>query len=217
LNKKKKEKDDMKQTLLSCDIEKKNELDLKKKAIKNKKDNLDKQLKESFEKSKLNKMKNYENLKKEKELLLRIIKENNNKIEEYGKVTVNKIKKEREQIKKNEKKKLRILEKSVDNYYLETCEDNMQETNKLKNKLKNLEKLETKYLYKLNKTRKSFIRNNSEGVSFFKIKMSPLKKLDLDKYLEKLPLNGKELNKKKRIHKTKSSLDTHKNNHNNKE
>ena len=213
LEKRKKEKNDMKQALLSYDIEKRNELELKRKTIKNKKYNLDKQLKESLEKTKLNKMKNYENLKKEKKLLLSKINENNNKIEEYGKVTVNKIKKEREQIKRNEKKKLKILGKSVDNYYLGTCQDNVQETNKLKDKLKNLEKLETKYLYKLNETRKSFIKNNSEGVCFFKIKMSPLKKLDLDKYLEIMPLNGKEINKKKRIPKTTSSLDTHKNIH----
>ena len=212
LNKRKKEKSDMKQALLSYDIDKRNELDLKRKAIKDQKRNLNKHLKESMEKSKQTKIRNYEHMQKEKKLVLSKINENNNKFEEYGKGNVIKIKKEREQIKKNEIKKLKNVGKSVDNYYLETCEDNIQETKKLKNKLKKLEKLETKYINRLNQTKQGFMRNNSEGVYFFKRDMVPIKKLDLDKQLENKPFSGTSTHK--RNHKNTTSVDNRNNKYN---
>ena len=205
LNKRKKEKNDMKQALLSYDIDKRNELDLKRKAIKDQRRNLNKHLKESMEKSKQTKIRNYEYMQKEKKLVLSKINENNNKFEEYGKGNVFKIKKEREQIKINEVKKLKNVGKSVDNYYMETLEDNIQETNKLKNKLKKLEKLETKYLNRLNQTKQGFMRNNSESVYFFKRDMVPIKKLDLDKQLENNPFSGTTTHK--RTYKNTISVD----------
>ena len=208
LDKTKKEKNDLKQTLLSYDIEKRKQFDLKKKATKNQKNILNKQLKESKEKTKLNKMINYEYLQKEKQLILSKINENNTKIEEYGKMTVNKIKKEREQMKINERKKFKKLGKSVDNYYMETLEDNKQETNKLKNKIKALEKIEARYISKLNQTRQRINKNHSTGVGLFKTKIPPIQKLDLDNYyLEIAPFISKEKNVKKRNHKTTLSVD----------
>ena len=100
LKQKKKEKNDMKQALLSYDIDKRNELDLRRKAIKEQKNNEKKHLKESMEKSNMTKRKAYENMQKEKRLALSIINKNNNKIEKYGRGNVKKIQKEREQIKK---------------------------------------------------------------------------------------------------------------------
>ena len=191
LNQRKKEKSDLKQALLSHDIDKRNELDLKRKHIKEQKNSLNKHLKESMEKSKITKMKDYENMQKEKKLALSIINENNNKFENYGRGNVIKIKKEREQIKKNEAKKYQNLEKSADNFYLETCEDNKNETNKLKNKLKKLEKLEVKYMNSLNKTRQGLLRNNSQGYYLYKKDMMPITKLNLDKQMDK-PFYGKD-------------------------
>ena len=212
LNQRKKEKSDMKQALLSHDIDKRNELDLKRKHIKEQKSSLDKHLKESMEKSKMAKIKDYENMQKEKKLALSIINENNNKFEQYGRGNVNKIKKEREQIKKNETKKFQNMEKSADNFYLETCEDNKNETNKLKNKLKKLEKLEIKYINSLNKTRQGLLRNNSQGFYLHKKEMMPITKLNLDKQMDK-PFSGKDETKTmyKRNHKNTVSVDNLKN------
>ena len=208
LNNLKKERSDMKQALLSKDIDKRNELDLKRKHIKEQKKSLNKHLRESMEKSKLIKMKDYENMKKEKKLALSIIKDNKKKFKKYSKGNVNKIKKEREQFKKNEKKKFNNLEKSADNFYLETCEDNKNETIKLKNKLKKLEKLEMKYMNSLNKTRQGLLRNNSQGIYLYKKDMIPITKLDLDKQMEK-PFSDKDKTKilYKRNHKNSASVD----------
>ena len=203
LNQKKKEKDDMKQALLSHDIDRRNELDLKRKTTKEQKNNLDKNLKQSMEKSKLSKMKDYENMQKEKIKALSIIYENNHKLEKYIKNNVNKVKKVRENIKKNEIEKHRNYEKLADSFYLETLEDNKIETNKLKNKLRQLEELETKYINKLNKTRQGMQRNNSEEVYFYKKDNRPIKKIDLDKQLDYRPF-AKHSNKKNNNKKTGS-------------
>lgn len=210
LNQRKKEKDDLKQALLSYDIDKRNELDLKRKHIREQKSSMDKHLKESMEKSKITKLKDYENMQKEKKLALSIINENNNKFEKYGKGNVKKIKKEREQIKKNETKKIQNLEKTADNLYLETYEDNKLETNKLKNKLKKLEKLEMKYMNSLNKTRQGLLRNNSSGLYLNKKDMVPITKLNLDRQMDK-PFAPKDKAKNKtmykRNHKNTTSVD----------
>ena len=206
LNKIKKEKNDMKQALLSHDIDKRNELDLKKKTIKERKKNLDKHLKESMDKSKMTKIKDYENMQKEKKLALNIINENNNKLEAYGRENVNKIKKEREKIKINENKKQLNFEKNADNFYLETLEDNKAETNKLKEKLKELEKLEIKYMNSLNKTRKGLLRNKSQGFNIYKKDMISITKLDLDQQMEK-PFQNKEKTMYKKNQKNTSSVD----------
>ena len=184
LNKKKKEKNDFKQTLLSYDIDKRNELDEKRKAIKEQKNQLNRDLKESMERNKISKMRNYQKLQKEKKKALTIIDRNNHKFEKYGRNNVDKIKKEREKVKQNEIKKQRKHGRSMDNFYLESCEDNKQETDKLKNKIKKLEQLELKYIKSINKTREGIARNNSVGVYYFKREMTPIKKLDLDEQVD---------------------------------
>jgi hypothetical protein len=195
LNKRRKEKNDMKQALLSHDIDKRNELDLKRKTIQEQRKNLNKHLKESMDKSKTTKIKDYENMQKEKKLALSIINANNNKLERYGKRNVKKIQKEREQIKRNELNKQKNMGKTADLYYLETCEDNKNETNKLKNKLKMLEKLEIKYMNSLNKTRQNMMRHNSEGVYFYKKDIAPITKLDLDKQINNMTIYKRNHNK----------------------
>ena len=196
----------MKQALLSHDIDKRNELDKKRKTIQEQKKNLNKHLKESMDKSKMTKIKDYENMQKEKKLAMTIINENNNKMEEYGRENVNKIKKEREKIKNNENKRQRNFEKTADNFYLETLEDNKAETNKLKEKLKKLEKLELKYMNSLNKTRQGLLRNNSQGFYVCKKGVTPITKLDLDQQLEK-PFQIKEKTMYKKNQKNTASVD----------
>lgn len=198
LDLKKKEKSDMKQTLISYDIDKKNELDLKKKQIRDQKNSLNKYLKESKENEKITKMEDYQNLQKERKVVLARINQNNSQYEKYGKGNFNKIKKEREQIKQIGLKKQKSLGKKIDNYYFVTCEDNKHETNNLKTKLKKLEKLEIKYMNSLNKARKDMFGNNLEGNVLFKREAIPVQKLDLDKQFEIMPysINVKDSNKK---------------------
>lgn len=198
LDLKKKEKSDMKQTLISYDIDKKNELDLKRKQIRDQKNSLNKYLKESKENEKITKMEDYQNLQKERKVVLARINQNNSQYEKYGKGNFNKIKKEREQIKQIGLKKQKSLGKKIDNYYFVTCEDNKHETNNLKTKLKKLEKLEIKYMNSLNKARKDMFGNNLEGNVLFKREAIPVQKLDLDKQFEIMPysINVKDSNKK---------------------
>jgi hypothetical protein len=188
LEKKIKEKNDMRQALISNDINKKNELDLLKKQIKGTKDNLKKSMKESVEKSKICKMKDYQDLQKQKELAKSKITENKRLYRNYGRSNINRIKLEREEAKKNELKKQRNHGKTIDHFYLETCEDNKRKTINLKNKIKKLEKLEMKYMNNLNKTRKGFYRNNSEHY-LYKKEMIPVEKLDFEKELDNRPLS----------------------------
>jgi len=206
LDKKKKEKNDFKKTLLSYDIDKRNELDEKRKAIKEQKNQLNKDLQESIQKNKLSKMRNYQKLQKEKKMALTIIDRNNHNFEKYGKNNVVKIKKQRERVKQNEIKRHKKLGKSMDNFYLESCEDNKQETDKLKDKVKKLEQLELKYINSINKSRKGIARNNSGGTYFIKNEMAPIKKMDLDEQLDN-KYNIKKLNKNnkknhKKIHRS---------------
>ena len=188
LEQKIKEKNDMKQALISNDISKKNELDLLKKQIKGQRDNRNKNMRESIEKSKIDKMKVYQDLQKQKQLAKSKITENNRLYRNYGKSNINRIKLEREEAKKNELKKQRNHGKTIDHYYLETCEDNKQKAINLKNKIKKLEKLEMKYMNNLNKTRKGFNRNNSEHY-LYKKEMIPVEKLDFEKELDNRPLS----------------------------
>ena len=66
----------------------------------------------------------------------------------------------------------------MDNYYLTSCENNRNETDKLKEKVKKLEKLENKYLKSLNETRLGFKRNNSGGIYYSKMDMTPMNNLE---------------------------------------
>jgi hypothetical protein len=195
LNKKKQEKNDFKKQLLSYDIDKRNALDERRKAIKEKNMQLNKELKESLAKTKTSKMNNYKKLKNEKKIGLIKISQNNHNIERYGKYNVTKIKKERERIKKNEIKKLKKLGRSMDNYYIRSCENNRNETDKLKERVKKLEQLEMKYVKSLNETKLGIKRNNSGGLYYYNRDMSPIKKLDLDE--QKNGMSSQKRNKKK--------------------
>ena len=72
--------------------------------------------------------------------------------------------------------------------------------------------METKYINRLNQTKQGFMRNNSEGVYFFKRDMVPIKKLDLDKQLENKPFSGTSTHK--RNHKNTTSVDNRNNKYN---
>ena len=139
-----------------------------------------------MDKSKMTKIRVYENMQKEKKLALTIINENNNKMEEYRRENINKIKKEREKIKNNENKR-------QNDFYLKTLEDNKAETNRLKENFKKLEKLELKYMNSLNKTRQGLLRNNLQGFYIYKKDMTQITHLDLNQQVEKIFQNKEKL------------------------
>ena len=190
LDRKKKEKEDMKKARLSYDIDKRNELDLKKKTIKELRDNLNKHLKFSYDKIMMIKSENYKKMKNESQIASNKINENNKILKNHITRNVNKIKKGREQIKLNDKNKLRFFEKTSDNFYLETYEDNKKETDMLKNKLKELEKLELKYINTLNQTKQEMMRNNSELNKYDKREVALIEKIDLEKQTTSKPFSS---------------------------
>ena len=196
LNKAKKVKNDFKQKLMNYNIDQKNALEERRKALKEQNSQFNNELKETLDKAKFSKIKNYQKLMKEKKYGKNLINKNNKNFLNYGKTNAYKIKKEREDFKKNEIKKMRKHGRSMDNFYIESCEDNKQETNRLKDKLAELEKLETEYIRNIYETRKGLVRNNSTGIYFFKRDINPIEKLILDDQIEEnLHLNKKK-NKK---------------------
>ena len=196
LNKRKKEKSDFKQQLLSYDIDKRNALEERRKAIKEQKSQLNTELRESMRKAKIAKIKNYKKILNEKKISNDLIHKNNKNFELYGRNNVNKIKKEREDFKMRELKKQRNHGKSMENYYLESCEGNKQETDKLKDKLLKLEKIEAHYINNIIETKKGIVRNNSTGMYLYK------------RDNEKMNLNEQE---KKKYSRNKYSININKN------
>ena len=200
LNKMKKEKSDFKQQLLSYDIDKRNALEERRKAIKEQKAQLNTELSESMQKAKIYKIKNYKKLLKEKKIGNDLIHKNNKNFEKYGRNNVNKIKKEREDFKKRELKKQRNHGKSMENFYLESCEGNKQETDKLKDKLLKLEKIEAQYINNIIETKKSIVRNNSTGKYLYNRDRNPIEKMDLnDQDDEKYSRNKNSININKNL------------------
>ena len=180
LNKAKKIKNDFKNKLKNYNIYQKNSLEERRKELKKQNSQFNNELKETLDKVKFTKMKNYQKLMEEKKYGKNLINQNNKNFLNYGKNNVYKIKKEREDFKKKEMKKMKKHGKSMDNFYMESCEGNRQETDKLRDKLVELEKLESEYIRHIYETRKGLVRNNSSGIYFFKKDINPIEKLILD-------------------------------------
>lgn len=180
LNKAKKIKNDFKNKLKNYNIDQKNSLEERRKELKKQNSQFNNELKETLDKVKFTKMKNYQKLMEEKKYGKNLINQNNKNFLNYGQNNVYKIKKEREDFKKKEMKKMKKHGKSMDNFYMESCEGNRQETDKLRDKLVELEKLESEYIRHIYETRKGLVRNNSTGIYFFKKDINPIEKLILD-------------------------------------
>ena len=135
LNKAKKVKNDFKNKLKNYNIYQKNSLEERRKELKKQNSQFNNELKETLDKVKFTKMKNYQKLMEEKKYGKNLINQNNKNFLNYGKNNVYKIKKEREDFKKKEMKKMKKHGKSMDNFYMESCEGNRQETDKLRDKL----------------------------------------------------------------------------------
>ena len=161
-NKRKKEIEIIKQSLLSIEIDKRNALEEKKRNVMNQKIKNNKLLKESQRKiikEKIEKYKKaYEDKKKVEEKRLEI----KNKNEEIFHWKIKKIKNERIKIKeKNLRKKNEGLNR-INNLYKTSYQNNINETKKLKEELLNLELVEQQFILNLKKTQ-DYLQCNSSN------------------------------------------------------
>ena len=162
INKRKKEKDSLKQALLSVEIDKRNALEEKKKKILQQKLKNILGLKKSQERIIKQKNKQYREAYNDRRKVEEIRNEINNKIDEKNSAQIKKIRNEREKIKdKNNRKKSEDINK-INKSYRITYKNNINETQKLKSELKNLELMEEECLEKLKKTQDYIKKNNDE-------------------------------------------------------
>lgn len=158
-NKIKIEKESIKQALLSIEIDKRNELDIKRKNIANKKLKEKQEMMISKIKIKNKKIKEYKKAYIEKKKIEEIIYEDNNKTHISNKLIIDKIKFEREKNRKNLINEKKNFYDIINNSYRLTYRNNLNETKKLKNELMELEKMEEQYLEKMKHTKNVLNKN----------------------------------------------------------
>ena len=164
-NIRKKEKENLKQALLSVEIDKRNEMEEKKRNIMEKKMKNNLGLKESHERNQNEKIKNYKRAYKIRKKVEEERNENNHKKEENNHLQIIKIKNERE---KNREKIIRKKNEKLNklnNSYKKSYQNNKDETIKLKKELSKLELMEEKCLENLKKT-KDYIKKNNENYKY---------------------------------------------------
>ena len=153
------EKESIKQALLSIEIDKRNELDIKRKNIANKKLKEKQEMMISKIKIKNKKIKEYKKAYIEKKKIEEIIYEDNNKTHISNKLIIDKIKFEREKNRKNLINEKKNFFDKINNSYRLTYRNNLNETKKLKNELMELEKMEEQYLEKMKHTKNELNKN----------------------------------------------------------
>ena len=153
------EKESIKQALLSIEIDKRNELDIKRKNIANKKLKEKQEMRISKIKIKNKKIKEYKKAYIEKKKIEEIIYEDNNKTHTSNKLLIDKIKFEREKNRKNLINEKKNFFDKINNSYRLTYRNNLNETKKLKNELMELEKMEEQYLEKMKHTKNVLNKN----------------------------------------------------------
>ena len=156
----KKQKESIRQALLSAEIDKRNEMEQKRKKIAEIKTNETKRIKIAQGKIKNDKLKKYKNALIQKRKCVETINKDTKKLVELNKTQIVKIKNERENNKKlidiKRKKHINKINKS----YRLAYQTNLNETKKLKNELTRLEKLEEEYLGNLDISRDSIMKSH---------------------------------------------------------
>ena len=146
--------------LLSAEIDKRNEMEQKRKKIAEIKTNETKRIKIAQGKIKNDKLKKYKNALIQKRKCVETINKDTKKLVELNKTQIVKIKNERENNKKlidiKRKKHINKINKS----YRLAYQTNLNETKKLKNELTRLEKLEEEYLGNLDISRDSIMKSH---------------------------------------------------------
>ena len=178
----KREKENIKQALLSVEIDKRNEMVTKRKNITQKKLKEKKEMIISKEKIINDKSKEYKKAYMKKKEIENTINEDNNKFTKVNKILIGKIKSEREKNKKKLMNKKQNYIDKINNSYRQTYQTNLNETRKLKNELIRLEKIEEKYIDNMKLTKNNFRKNKFERDSDVNRKYEKIKSFDcLDK------------------------------------
>lgn len=181
-NKIKKEKQNIKQALLSAEIDKRNEIESKRKSIAQQKIKEQKEMMDSKVRKKNYKLNEYKKAYIQKKEMEKIIIEDNNKNNKVHKLLIDKIKLERE---KNRNKLIKEQKNYIDkinNSYRLSHHNNLIETKKLKNELIKLEKVEKQYLQKMKYTQDNFRENKFKKINNVNKKYIKMKSFgDLDK------------------------------------
>ena len=155
----KQEKENIKQALLSIEIDKRNEMLTKRKNITQKKLKEKKELMISKEKIKNDKVEEYKKAYVKKKEIENIINEDKYKFTKVNKILIDKIKSEREKNKKKLINKKKNYIDKINNSYRQSYQTNINETKKLKNELIRLEKIEEKYLDNMKHTQNDLRKN----------------------------------------------------------
>ena len=164
-NKIKKEKQNIKKALLSIEIDKRNEIESKRKSIAQQKIKEQKEMMDSKVRKKNYKLNEYKKAYIQKKEMEKIIIEDNNKNNKVHKLLIDKIKLERE---KNRNKLIKEQKNYIDkinNSYRLSHHNNLIETKKLKNELIKLEKVEEQYLKKMKYTQDNLRNNKFEKIN----------------------------------------------------
>ena len=181
-NKIKKEKQNIKQALLAAEIDKRNEIESKRKSIAQQKIKEQKEMMDSKVRKKNYKLNEYKKAYIQKKEMEKIIIEDNNKNNKVHKLLIDKIKLERE---KNRNKLIKEQKNYIDkinNSYRLSHHNNLIETKKLKNELIKLEKVEKQYLQKMKYTQDNFRENKFKKINNVNKKYIKMKSFgDLDK------------------------------------
>ena len=181
-NKIKKEKQNIKQALLAAEIDKRNEIESKRKSIAQQKIKEQKEMMDSKVRKKNYKLNEYKKAYIQKKEMEKIIIEDNNKNNKVHKLLIDKIKLERE---KNRNKLIKEQKNYIDkinNSYRLSHHNNLIETKKLKNELIKLEKVEKQYLQKMKYTQDNFRENKFKKINNVNKQYIKMKSFgDLDK------------------------------------
>lgn len=163
----KKEKENEKKLILDYNINKRNELEEKKKNIEKQREILNKQIKESSEKVKLEKINKYKQSQKERqEANDKIIYINRNK-SNVIKNKIEKIKALREKNKHSALDRQKKLKQNYNNLYENKHKKNVEKTEKLKLEIKQLQDEEDELMNRISKTRERLNSFNSTECIFF--------------------------------------------------
>ena len=157
----KNDKESIKKELLSLEIDKRNEMETKKKNIKNKKNEEAKGVFMSKNRTKKDKIKEYKKALIQKKIIKEIINEDNNKSNGINKSLIDQIRTERKTYKQKLFNKKKDYINKVNNSYRITYHNNINETEKLKKELIKLEKLEEEYLVKMKYTQDTIKKNKN--------------------------------------------------------
>ena len=154
------EKEVMKKTLVSLNIDKQLELEQKKKLVSIKKQKNETELKESIEKAKLTKINKYKEAYNERKKIKEKKQINNSLYRENNLVNIEKIRDQREKCKEKNIQRLNDLDIKVNKMYQVKYDKIVNETQKLRDEMAKLENIESEVIQNLKNTKKNAIMNN---------------------------------------------------------